>query len=509
MALSRDGRTLATGGDDRQVIRWDVATGERLEPELFYDSPVAAIALAPDGRRIITGTRAGRLHVWDVDAGRGFDLPPQGTGVTSLAVSADGRVFASGTEAGVIRVWDATMLGQLGQTIKLSGAVGSLAFDPGSTTLAMGGDDGLIRLYEVSRGQVLGPALRVDDPVQAMAFGTDGMRLLIGSAVGMRWWDLTNRTAPEPLLPERSNRPSEPGRDRSSRSHGAVWNRAEAMAVSPDGRTLAIARRVQDSECRVRGRAELWDVATGAYLRETPEQPRRLTGVAYSPDSKWLLTWGPEPKTAWLRDVATFQSGRPLCRSGEFTIQQAVFSGDGRTVLLGCRDNRARLWDLERDVEIESKLRPRHAYPITAVAFDPNRARVVTGCHAGTVRIWDAIEGKILTELRENAGEIVVLVFSRDGRTILTASHDGGARFLEAETGRQLGPALHHTDAVLCAAFHPNGQSVVTGTRGGMVQRWRVPPPPKAGSVEGIRRWVEEQTGMQLDDQGTVVPTGR
>ena len=85
----------------------------------------------------------------------------------------------------------------------------------------------------------------------------------------------------------------------------------------------------------------------------------------------------------------------------------------------------------------------------------------------------------------------------------------GSARFLEAETGRQLGPALHHTDDVLCAAFHPEGHSVVTGTRGGMVQRWRVPPPPKTGSVEQIRRWVQEQTGMQLDDQGAIVPTGR
>jgi hypothetical protein len=62
---------------------------------------------------------------------------------------------------------------------------------------------------------------------------------------------------------------------------------------------------------------------------------------------------------------------------------------------------------------------------------------------------------------------------------------------------------------VLCAAFHPDGQSVVTGTQGGMVQRWRVPPPPKTGSVEEIRGWVQEQTGMQLDDQGTVVPAGR
>src|SRR5208283_544050 len=85
-ALSLDGRTLVTGGQDRRVLRWDVATGRTLEPELLYDSPIEAIALTPDGREIIAGTRAGRLHVWDTDSGRGFDLPPQGTGVTSLAV---------------------------------------------------------------------------------------------------------------------------------------------------------------------------------------------------------------------------------------------------------------------------------------------------------------------------------------------------------------------------------------------------------------------------------------
>src|SRR5262249_2190178 len=107
--------------------------------------------------------------------------------------------------------------------------------------------------------------------------------------------------------------------------------------------------------------------------------------------------------------------------------------------------------------------------------------------------------------LRQNAGEIVVLAFSPDGKVLLTASHDGTARFLDAETGTQLGPVLHHPDAILCVAFHPDGQSVATGSRDGMVQRWGVPYPPLSGGVKEIRRWVEQQTGMELDDRGAVM----
>jgi WD40 repeat protein len=266
---------------------------------------------------------------------------------------------------------------------------------------------------------------------------------------------------------------------------------------------VATAVRVA-ADGRIRGRVELRDAATGRRLAQTPDQPHALSGAAYSPDAKWLLTWGPADGTARLWDVAGLRDGRPLCRSLEAPINQAAFSRDGRSVLVGCRDGRARLWDVDRDVELDPGRGPRHAYPITAVAFDPGCARVVTGCHAGTVRVWDAARGALLTELRQNAGEIVALAYSPDGAMLLTASHDGTARFLDAETGRQLGPALHHPDAVLCLAFHPDGRSVVTGTRDGMVQHWSVPAPPRFGRVGEIRSWLKEQTGMELDDQGAV-----
>ena len=159
------------------------------------------------------------------------------------------------------------------------------------------------------------------------------------------------------------------------------------------------------------------------------------------------------------------------------------------------------MWDTAADAEIDPQHRPRHAYPITAVAFDPGRSRLVTGCHAGTVRVWDATRGAMVHEMRQNAGEIVVLAFSPDGSIIVTASHDGTARFLDAHSGHRLGPAMRHADAVLCVAFHPDGRSVVTGTRDGMVQRWSMPSPPVPGDAAAIRRRLRDQVGAEFDDR--------
>jgi hypothetical protein len=36
------------------------------------------------------------------------------------------------------------------------------------------------------------------------------------------------------------------------------------------------------------------------------------------------------------------------------------------------------------------------------------------------------------------------------------------------------------------------------------VQRWSVPSPPRSGGVAEIRRWLKEQTDMELDDHGAV-----
>jgi WD40 repeat protein/tRNA A-37 threonylcarbamoyl transferase component Bud32 len=484
-AVSR-GRKRSGGGSDCRAPGWDAVARRYLEERLHHDSPVEAIALTPDCRMVVTARRSGRLRVWDAETERGFDLAPQGTDVTCLTTSLDGRIFASGTEGGIVRVWDMLTLGPIGQTCKLSGAATAIAVDTRARIMSTGEDDGTIRMWKLPSPKTIGFPFGIDRPVQTLTFDKLGRRILIGTSQGVQRWDLTETVA------------AASDRRRGICRSSSRSSRLEATAVSPDNHILAIARHVA-ADSGLRGRIELRDAATGKFLRQTPDQTHALLGFAFSSDSKWVLAWGAGPTTARLWEVGSLRESRPILQSLDSAIHQAVFSTDGRSLLLGCRDGKARLWDVRADVEIHAGSRPRHAYPITAVAFDADRARVVTGCHAGTVRFWDSTRGTMVSELRQNAGEIAVLAFSPDETVLIAGSYDGTARFLDSESGRQLGPALHHTDAVLCVAFDPDGQSVATGTRDGMVQRFSMPSVPDRGDPDEIRRRIKTLTGIELD----------
>jgi WD40 repeat protein len=359
--------------------------------------------------------------------------------------------------------------------------------------LAAGLEDGTIPIWEVPRAGPIAPPLFTQGPVRAVAFGRDGEHLLAVGDRGLEQWDLGRRG--EPARPVQVCRPW--AADRMPEGQTGPLG---ITAVSPDGRLIATSAASGPGELDG-SRVLLLDAETGAVVGEGPEEPQPLAGVAFSPDSRRLLTWGPGPESASLRVVDTLGPARPLFRSLGVAIHHAAFSPDGGTLLLGCRDGKARLWDVERDVEVHSPMRPRHAYPITAVAFDPRSPRVVTGCHAGTVRLWDRASGALLHDARGNAGEVTAAAFSPDGKILLTASLDATARFWDVASGRQLGPPLHHTDAVLSVAFHPEGRAVATGTRDGSAWLWRVPATPMEGDLARVDRVVEERTGLRFDER--------
>ena len=195
VAFSPDGLTLASGSLDKTLRLWDVASGQSKMLFIGHTEYVRSVAFSPDGLTLASGSSDDTIRLWDAISGETKAiLTGHKSGVYSVSFSPDGQILASGSSDNTIRLWEVSTGKHLHTLSGHSERVRSVAFSPDGLTLASGSDDRTVRLWDIASGQPIAILIGHTDRVTSVAFSPDGSTLASGGDREDRTvilWDLT------------------------------------------------------------------------------------------------------------------------------------------------------------------------------------------------------------------------------------------------------------------------------------------------------------------------------
>jgi len=198
-ALTPDGKTLARVRADGEAKVWELPSGKKLSSLATEDATIYYVALAPDGRTLLTIGKK-QVTLWDVTTRkevRRFESPQGDFGIFALAFSPNGKVLASGCRNGPVRLWEVAT-GKQRLALPDSRADGALAFSPNGAALAGVTPNGdTIDFWDARTGQARSPLRGHQGGAYSVAFAADGRRLASASQdTTVLLWDVTALVRP-------------------------------------------------------------------------------------------------------------------------------------------------------------------------------------------------------------------------------------------------------------------------------------------------------------------------
>jgi WD40 repeat protein/uncharacterized caspase-like protein len=195
------------------------------------------------------------------------------------------------------------------------------------------------------------------------------------------------------------------------------------------------------------------------------------TGVVgsagFSPDGKLALTSSTD-NTAKIWNAAT---GKLLGTLAGFKeVPRASFSPDGKAILV--RSTKDFFVTIQDAATLQERMRlTAHTKGINDAGYTKDGSKIFTGSADGTVKIWDALTGKLLTDIKNNAGEIYTAQFSPDGKKIAVVYQNQEQIIWEVQTGLLLSRLKSPKEFSYYALFDNNAKRVVTCS-GGAARIW-------------------------------------
>ena len=197
----------------------------------YKNTDMLAYAFSPEGKRVLTGTESGTVHLWEVETGKIVRVLKGHTDwVSTVAWSADQRLAVTeGNSDMTVRVWDVET-GKCLHVLEGHGiATWSAAISADRRFVLSGGQDSQVMLWDVETGRCLRVLEGHTALVQSAAWSADGRRAFSGDRKGgIRVWDLS-KFVTEVRVPET------PALELSSAPDQVQYTNAKVLLVGESG----------------------------------------------------------------------------------------------------------------------------------------------------------------------------------------------------------------------------------------------------------------------------------
>ncbi|MBL9149766.1 MAG: protein kinase [Phycisphaerae bacterium] len=256
---------------DGMLDEIDGATGETRAVRPVARDRGDAARWACNGERFLEVADDGAMRLFDASDAterRWRDAWPDGAVTTHLAISDDGRIAGIGFADGSVVIEDLQRGERAGRAAPAEGPDGpgveTCVFSPDRRYLAIGSARGAVRLFDRMSGEVVPlrtPASTpgMEERADALAFSPDGSTLAASGREGtVVLWDVPSRRATLTLSGEQAN--------------------ITALAFTPDGSRLATGNTL--------GGIVLWDLETGASVLSMASRRTSCAGSSFDRETR-------------------------------------------------------------------------------------------------------------------------------------------------------------------------------------------------------------------------------
>jgi WD40 repeat protein/tRNA A-37 threonylcarbamoyl transferase component Bud32 len=507
LAVSPNGRLLATGSTDGTVRLWNLATGELRF--LFTDpkDQVNGVAFSADGQLLVAGGHDAHLYFWHPIEGKLLRRMHGRVGsIWAVDFSSDGQHVAFGGDYLRIKNWAEMTAGHVIRAARST--VICLAYAPDGQSVLTGCENGTICWWHAPTGRLLQSWQGHLAKVCSLALAPSGRLAVTASGdKSVRVWSLP----PMPTVVPETKPPAEvedkPGLVRSMAGHGEATT---ALEFTAEGDQLV--------SCGYDRCIRFWDIASGQEIRSLEGHSEGVNDLRLSPDQSVLLSasqdgtlrlWDVDSgqETARLHSSSipvnclAFAEEQPLLASGgddrlirlwhvpsrqelrcmaghTDEVWCLTFAPEGRQLASCGADGTVRLWNTETGQEIRrfgGWFSGHRAAQVQKVAFSPDGAYLASGDLDGCICLWDPATGRLLRSLRAHNGMVSGLAFLPESGGLLSTGKDHCLRLWNLTTGTELRRWQNEKDEFYSLAVSRDGRYAATGSLAGAIRLWRLP----------------------------------